>query len=193
MPKLNVQEVASQVLSRKVDRVDICMLEVLEAADKQTLRLEDRIENVRLPPVPGAPPGTPHRYQNKVMQGLQSLVDNWCASRPDLTVVPQPDLVEVHAKTGEERRYKREPAIGQFTIARLERLTNGSAECPGLIEHVGGADEETSKKPTRLLTLSPTGEAMLALWREGRVPNIPYPDPKPPKVKGEKEQEPAKA
>lgn len=176
MPKINPQEVASQVLNRKVDRVDIQMLVALEAAPRNTLRLEDRMETVRIPPPANAPKGTPPRAETKINQGLQSQVDAWCDARPDLTVVPQEPLIEKNVKTGEERSYERDPIVNRFTVARLERMTSGSSECPALIEHVGGADEETAKQPTRLLQLSPTGEVMLALWRDGRLANVPFPD-----------------
>lgn len=189
MAKLNVQEVASQVMSRKVDRVDIAMLEALEAAPKQTLRLEDRIEVVKSPPPPNAPPGAPPVYRNKVTQGLESAVRAWCESRMDLTVVQQEPIVERHAKSGELLTHKRDPIFNTFSIARLERMTTGTSECPALIEHVGGADEETAKMPTRLLQLSATGEIMLTLWRENKVPGVPYPDPPAP-VAAEAEPEP---
>lgn len=179
MSKLNVAEVASQVLSRKIDRVDMQMLVALEASPDHTLRLEDRAVDERLPPLPNAPKGAPPRLQRKLVQGLHSLVDSFCDDRPDMTVIPQPPIIERHAKTGETIEYPRDPIIMRFSLARLERMCSGSAECPALIEHTGGADEETAKKPTRLLRLSDTGEIMLQLWRDGRT-SVPFPDPSEP-------------
>lgn len=194
MAKINPSEVSAQIQNRKVDRVDIEMLLALERAPDRTLRLEDRMETALVPPPPNAPRGSPNRPETKIIYGLRSLVDSWCDSRLDLTVKEQKPIIEKNIKTGETIEHPVDPIAMRFSISRLERMTDGNAEVRSPIEHVGGADEETAKMPTRFLKLSEVGEIVLSLWRSGKIPGVPHPDPAEPKAeRREKQQETVKA
>lgn len=185
---LNVQEVAAEVLNRKVDRLDIAILEILAKAPEKTMRWENRVEERRLPPLPGAPKGAPPRIKYDMVPGLEVAANSWCDENPHLTVFEQEPIKERHRVSGELLVHPRDPVIKRCTIARLENLVAGTTTCPGLIEHLGAPDEATAAKPTRLLKLSEVGEVMLKLWYEGRIKNVPYPDPAPPTPEEKSEQ-----
>lgn len=170
---------AAETANRKMERCDIAILEALAAAPDQTMRWEDRIENRRLPALAGAPAGAPPRLEPHLVQGLESSVNAWCDAHPHL-VVHQLKEVEVTFKNAPTQRYTPEPRSERCTISRLEALVGG-----GLVEHVGGPDEDSAKKPTRELKLSKAGAQVLDHWKKGRVQGLAYPDPKAPKAKAE--------
>lgn len=164
--------VAVDIANRKMERVDMAMLEALEAAEHQTLRWEDRHDRIPGDPIPGAPRGAPRPVKNVLIPGLETLVNEWCDQRPDLTVIPRAPIVEIHKGTGIRQEHELEPVINRCSISRLEAMVAG-----GLIEHTGQADEDSARKPTRELTLTKAGAQMLKQWRQNKVQGLPYPDP----------------
>ena len=166
----------AEAANMKLERIDIAMLECLEKAPDRVLRWEDRMDQR---PKAGTNPKD-RRYENTMLPGLATQTNDFCDSRPDLTTVYYKE--ETRFIQGREQRFTPEPLIQRATIAVLEKLVLAQ-----LIEHIGAPDEETAKHGMRELKLSPSGAKVLELWRQGRIPGVQYPDPKPPKAQaGEK-------
>lgn len=168
----------AEVANMTMERIDIAMLEALEKAPGQTLRWEDRIERIARPAVSGE-----RRVSSELAPGLETLTNEFCDERPDLTTIHF-KKESVRFKDGHVEEYTPEPLRQYATLARLTKMVGAQ-----LIAHLGTPDEETAKQGTRELQLSESGAKVLKLWREGRIQGVPYPDPKPPtKAKEAKDQ-----
>lgn len=170
----------AEVANRRMERADIEMLLVLEKSPKKTLHWEDRIGTVPLARAPGTPRDAPVRMQQTLLQGLESQVNAFCDENPHLTVIPLKEE-QTRFQDGHVEKWTPEPYRQRCNIARLEGLAGWA------IEHVGQADEETAKQPTRLLRLTEEGQKMIESWKEGRLQGVLYPDARPPKAKKDDE------